>query len=250
MKADLHVHTNYSYDSISSPQEIVKAALRKGLDCIAICDHGEIIGAIETIKAAFNKPLLIIPGIEIKSKEGDILGLNVHKIIPNNLSAKETIIEIKKEGGIAVIPHRAAPDKGILGHYPSIIRVYRIILNPMAVIPHPFGYFCSFKGNLDELKNEIDAVEVLNSNIFKENNRKTLKWVKKNDFAITAGSDAHSPSFIGSAYLEIPGEKLSIAQIFEQIRDKKVRAIGRETNIIMKGIAFSERSWAKIQNKI
>jgi hypothetical protein len=216
MKADLHVHTNYSYDSISSPEAIVKAAIRRGLNCIAICDHGEINGAIEAIKAAFDKPILVIPGIEIKSQEGDILGLNVKEIIPNGLSAQETILEIKKTGGFVVIPH-------------------------------PFGFSCSFGGNLEDVIESIDAVEVLNANIFKNNNQKSLNWAQKHNLAITAGSDAHSSMFVGQGFLEIPGEKLSIGQIFEQIKNKRVKPMGKETNIFFKGIAFSQRSWAKIK---
>jgi hypothetical protein len=219
MKADLHVHTNYSYDSISSPQETVKAALLKGLDCIAICDHGEIEGAIEAIKAAFDKPILVIPGIEIKSREGDILGLNIQKVIPNGLPAQETILEIKKAGGFVIIPH-------------------------------PFGFFCSFKGNLEDISQNIDAIETLNANIFKNNNQKALDWAQKHNLAISAGSDAHSPMFIGRAFLEIPGAKLSISQIFEQIKNKRTRALGKEINIFLKGIAFSQRTWAKMKSRI
>ncbi|GAH84876.1 unnamed protein product, partial [marine sediment metagenome] len=116
MKCDLHIHTSHSYDSNSLPKEVVRAAIAKGIDCLAVCDHGEIKGAAEVQQFASNLPLLIIPGIEIKSKEGDILGLNIKKIIPNGLSAKETVKRIKEAGGIAIIPH-------------------------------PFGWFCRFKGN-------------------------------------------------------------------------------------------------------
>lgn len=88
MKCDLHIHTSHSYDSNSPPKEMVRAA---GIDCLAITDHGEVKGSAEAQQFAFSLPILIIPGIEVKSKEGDILGLNVKKIIPNGLSAKETI---------------------------------------------------------------------------------------------------------------------------------------------------------------
>ncbi|GAH21837.1 unnamed protein product, partial [marine sediment metagenome] len=66
MKCDLHIHTSYSYDSNSPPKEVVKAAIARGIDCLAVCDHGEIKGAAEVQQFASNLPILIIPGIEIK----------------------------------------------------------------------------------------------------------------------------------------------------------------------------------------
>ena len=217
MKADLHVHTSYSHDSISKPEEIIKAALQKGIDCVAITDHNEIRGAIEAVRLAFDLPILIIPGIEIKTKQGDILGLNIKKIIPNNLSARKTIREIKKIGGIAIIPH-------------------------------PFGFNCSFKGDLKKIIDLIDAIEVFNATIFGSGNKKALAFAQKYNLPITAGSDAHSPRFVGRTYLEIPGNNLSIEEVFEQIRKRNVKIRGREANFFEKAIDHSMRNIIKASN--
>jgi len=219
MKCDLHVHTSYSYDSNSPPKEVVKAAIAKGIDCLAVCDHGEIKGAAEVQQFASNLPILIIPGIEIKSKEGDILGLNIEKIIPNGLSAKETVKRIKEAGG-------------------------------MAIIPHPFGWFCRFKGNLKEISKEIDGIEVLNASAFGPGKKKALAFAEKFNLPFTAGSDAHNLNLVGRAYLEIPGKNLSVKEILEKIKNKDVKIGGSEASFFEKIIDHSKRGLAKIGHKI
>jgi predicted metal-dependent phosphoesterase TrpH len=219
MKCDFHIHSSYSFDSNASPKKIVDKAIREGINCIAITDHGEVKGALEAMEYSKGKPILIIPGIEVKSKEGDILGLNVREKIPNGLSAKETIRRIKKQGGFIVIPH-------------------------------PFGLFCKFRGNLKELIKEIDAIEILNASIFGNGNEIAKEFAKENNLPFTVGTDSHFPNFIGKCYLEIPGENLSIEEIFERIKKREGKVVGKEASFFEKVIDHLKRNFVKIQKYV
>lgn len=232
MKCDLHCHTSYSHDSTARPEEMVEAALRKGINCLAICDHGETKGARKAAEYAKDKPILIIPGIEIKSKQGDILGLNIKEIIPNKLPASETIERIRELGGLAAIPH-------------------------------PFGWSCSFKGDLENIIPERDnlgetdssqaplgtlAIEVLNASIFGRGNKKALAFSKNHRLPKTVGSDAHFPNFIGRVYLEIPGDNFSVEEVLDRIKKGAVTVHGREAEFFEKVIDHIKRNIAKLKS--
>jgi predicted metal-dependent phosphoesterase TrpH len=75
-KADLHAHSHYS-DGVLSPDELVKQAKEAGLDCIALTDHDTINGNAEAIQAGMKYGIEVIPGVEIRSKHGEIVGLFV-----------------------------------------------------------------------------------------------------------------------------------------------------------------------------
>ncbi len=224
MKCDLHVHTSYSYDCSASPKEMVEAAIKKGINCLAITDHDQIKGALAAMAYAREKSILIIPGIEIKTKNGDILALNIKKIISNRLSAKEVVKKIKEVGGLAIIPH-------------------------------PFGWCCSFKEGLENLSfkedlekliGKIDGLEVLNASLFGRGNKKALAFAQKYNLPFTAGSDAHSPGFIGKAYLEIPGENLSIEEIINGIKNKNGKISEEKIGLFEKIIDHLKRNMAKV----
>lgn len=214
MKCDLHVHTHYSYDSTSLLEDIIKEARKNGIDCLAITDHHEVRGAREIKDLTHGNPL-IIPGIEVKSEKGDILGLKVNKKIPDGLTVRESIKRIKEQGG-------------------------------MAIIPHPFSFLCPFKGDLKEYISEIDGIEILNASAVKQANQKAKKFVKKNNIAFTAGSDAHAPESIGNAYLEIPGQGLSVEQVLEAIKNREGQVRGKETGLFKKTVHFIKRNLAKL----
>lgn len=206
MKADFHVHTCFSADGLPSPKEVVDFAISKGLGCVAICDHKTIKGALEAAAYASSKPILVIVGIEIKSKEGEILGFNVKKEIRDGFSARETIEKIIGQGG-------------------------------MAAIAHPFDYFSWFskiENFIDFFKQKNVAIEAFNASLlFNFSNFQAQQFAEKFNLPFVAGSDAHSLDFIGKAYLEIE-EKKSVKEILELIKQKKAK-IGFEK------IAFLER---------
>lgn len=215
MKCDLHCHTFYSYDSSASPKEMVDAALKKGIDCLAITDHGEVRGAIEAIEYAKEKPILIIPGIEIKTKEGDILGLNIKEKIGEGFSSKEAILNIKKMGGIAIIPH-------------------------------PFAIFYPFKSKIDEILELIDGIEVLNASVFGSGNKKAVELAKKYDLPFTVGSDAHFPNFVGKVWLEIEGGNLKIEEVLKKIKKREGKLGGKEASFFEKFFDHGKRNLIKI----
>ncbi len=105
LKIDLHVHSDLSPDGIDSLESLLDAARGRGLDAIALTDH-------DIPSTALSGDVLVIPGIEISTSDGHILGLftsggeyTLRSRLGRLPTAREAIEEIHARGGVAVWAH-------------------------------------------------------------------------------------------------------------------------------------------------
>jgi hypothetical protein len=155
-----------------TPEELVFYAKKRGLDGVAVTDHDRLDGAL---KIAAETDFLVIPGIEVRSSEGHVVGLNVKELVSGELSANETVNRIHDAGGIAVACH-------------------------------PIGLF---KGGLGKrASSSFDAVEVINSSAFPFGYavEQSMKIASRLGKPQLAGSDAHYGPEIGCAYTVVNAE--------------------------------------------
>jgi len=109
-RADLHVHTTYS-DGTATPVDVLNFyALNGSCSVLAITDHDTLAGARVAQRHALEHAdvygkLQLIPGEEVSSRQGHILGLFLDETIPPDLSAAETVDAIHAQGGVAIAAH-------------------------------------------------------------------------------------------------------------------------------------------------
>ncbi len=173
LKADLHIHTEYSIDSNMPLDKIINRCLETGINCIAIADHGTVEGALKMQNIA---PFPVIIAEEILTTHGEIMGMFLKDGIPSGLSPNETISRIKAQGALVCIPHPF-----------DIVR--QSALNAKIV---------------EEILDQIDVMEVFNSRTLFQSSAKAQILARKYGIPGSAGSDAHTPNEIGNAYVEMP----------------------------------------------
>lgn len=175
MRCDLHVHSYVSYDCLIDGRAILNSCHQRKIQALAITDHNEIYGAVKLKKEL---PLKIIVGEEIKTKEGEIIGLFLERKIKPGLSLKETIERIRIQKGLVYVPHPLDVSTG-----------KRRSLNLSSI--------------LNCLK-EIDILEVYNSRtFFRRVDQQAQELASRYQKLAGAGSDAHLPNEIGLAGVEI-----------------------------------------------
>lgn len=101
---DLHCHTSASFDSLARPRDVVRAAAERGLTHLAITDHDRIEGALDA-RAAAPPGLTVLVGEEIRTTDGDLIGVFLERAVPPGLSPAEAIAAVRDQGGLVGIPH-------------------------------------------------------------------------------------------------------------------------------------------------
>jgi predicted metal-dependent phosphoesterase TrpH len=195
LRVDFHCHTSYSRDSLTTPEKLVRACLRKGLDRIVITDHNTIRGALAAYRS---DPVHVIIGEEIMTTRGELLAAYVTEEVPEGRSPQETIRILHGQGAF---------------------------IN----VSHPFDSLRKGSWDLDDLLAIIplvDAIEGFNARCMKRDaNPKALAFAREHGLAITAGSDAHAAFEIGTAVI--------IMEPFQN--SSELKQVIREGRLIGKG---------------
>jgi hypothetical protein len=195
---DLHMHTEHSHDCAVPVGALLDYAEAQGLGAIAITDHNVFSGALEAVDLARRRQLVVIPGEEVKTESGEVIGLFLEREIPRGMSMGETIAAIREQNGV----------------------VY---------LPHPFDrlHTIADAGTLHRHLAEVDVFEVYNARLLLEGfNDEALRFARKYNLTMGAGSDAHVLQGVGTGLVrmrafETPEEFLISLRSAEILRRPK-----------------------------
>ena len=163
LKIDLHTHSLGSSDGGLTATDYRNMLESKRLDYIAITDHGSVETALSIKQQLGILGDKIIIGEEIKTLDGELVGLYLTKTIPEKMSLADTVAAIRAQNGI----------------------VY---------VPHPFESMRSgvSQTGLLSIVDKVDIIEVCNGRAYFQNKGKqAMKFAQKHQKAMSASSDAH-----------------------------------------------------------
>lgn len=201
LRAELHSHSLLSHDGRDPIELILGQAAAIGLDALAITDHDEVEASREAADKASQYGLIGIPGIEVSSQAGHILGIGVTELIPKGRSFEDTIELIHDAGGIAILPHPFQKSRHGVG--PNV---------PPDVLAM------------------ADAIEVYNSRLLTgRGNRQARQFAEIHNLPMTAGSDAHISEMVGQAVTAIDTNDRTVNGIVNAIREGRTRIEGNRT---------------------
>jgi predicted metal-dependent phosphoesterase TrpH len=171
VRVDLHLHSNYSHDGSSSLDELIARARECGLDRIALTDHNTVEGALSLARM---EPQLTIVGEEIKTLEGEVIGLFISRRVQPFLRPEEALDMIHGMGGLTYIPHPLDRQR---------------------------AHFLSER--IAHLANRIDILETYNPWCDAAANQAAAQLADDLGKVAATGSDSHSALELGRSWMEM-----------------------------------------------
>ena len=111
VRVDCHLHTVASGDAVTTLDQLAERAAAERLDVVFITDHNEISAAA----AASDLGVRVIVGEEIRTPDGDIIGLFLTERVPYVLPVAEVVARIRSQGGLVYAPHPFDDGRSSLG---------------------------------------------------------------------------------------------------------------------------------------
>lgn len=221
---DLHTHSFFSADGVSSPEDIIAVARGKGLHGFAITDHNTCDAVTYLLEKGLMREdgmpvdgFLIIPGVEVTTDEGHLLCIGASLPYAKGKPAREVCDMIHERGGLAIPPH-------------------------------PYDLFRAGirASTLDTLP--IDALEVFNSaTTLHRYNRYAFKYAQQRGLPMTAASDAHHADAVGTAYTILDTDDFSVSGMLAQI--VRVNPLNQRYLSSKQGLIKTWNNWMRLRRK-
>ena len=195
MKFDLHMHTaRHSPDAETDPFDLVRAAIKAGLDGIVITEHDFMWpeSELEELRAAA-PGLVILAGVEVTGRGGDMLcyGLTNPFAVPRGIEWGELTREVHRQGGACVAAH-------------------------------PNRWNQPFEKLLKDQKAEIDGIEVMSNNMDPPLRAKAAELLQKYPaFAQLGNSDSHAAWSVGCCYTDFDADIRTNVDLVAAIKARK-----------------------------
>ncbi|MFC4120684.1 PHP domain-containing protein [Nonomuraea zeae] len=175
VRVDCHLHTVASGDSVMTLDQLAERVAAQRIDVVCLTEHNHLAASAEELSRAVGAR--VVPGEEIRTGSGELIGLFLTERVPYVLPARAVVERIRAQGGLVCAPHPYDPLRNGVG----------AALDAMCAA----GW--------------IDAIEVFNAKIpDPEHNQAALRTARAHGLPGTVGSDAHDPAGVGAAYLEMP----------------------------------------------
>jgi predicted metal-dependent phosphoesterase TrpH len=202
---DLHCHTSASFDSLASPEAVVRAATARGLTHLAVTDHDTIDGGLAAAQAArrLGLELEVIVGQEIRTPSGDLIGVFLRETVPSGLPMADAIAAVRAQGGLAGIAHPFDRLRGSL-----------------ARLGDP--------AELDSLAASVDWIEAWNARlVFGDGNARGAELAARVGVPGVAVSDSHTTVEVGVAQTIVDGDPGTPAGLRAALRGEIQLVTGR-----------------------
>jgi PHP family Zn ribbon phosphoesterase len=236
-KADLHIHTCLSpcTELDMSPQVILRAAKKKEIDIIGVCDHNSSENSRAVMNAAREMNIIVFPGMEVTTQE-EVHVLALFDEIENALKLQEHVYanlpgENDEEAfGMQVIVNEK---EEVLGFSNKLLigattipleKIIKIIhsLNGIAIASHIDRESFSLISQLGFIPDnlELDALEISASITPQEARKKYSE-----NYPITCSSDAHYPDDVGKAFTSFLLEDGTLTEVKKALKNEEGRKL-------------------------
>ncbi|MGI8562220.1 MAG: PHP-associated domain-containing protein [Candidatus Dormibacter sp.] len=165
------MHSCWSPDSSTTLTQLATTARQVGLHRIALTDHNTAEGALE-LKAL--EPELAIVGEEVKTSEGEIIGLFLTRSLARGGTPEEVCDEIRSMGGLTYACHP---------------------------LDRRRASFSSER--LLQLRDRLDIIETYNPWADPAANRAAAELCRELGLVAASGSDSHGLRELGKSWMEI-----------------------------------------------